>query len=73
MPMPRLPSGNMLLDLRFMFVMGWQGNNQKNCNLNFKVKYELLDVFHDYGKNECKYGRHKLQMAFMNKAMVGYN
>ncbi len=71
--MPRLPSGNMLLDLRSMFVMGQQGNNQEICSLNLKVKYELLDAFHDCGKNECKHGRHKLQMAFMNKAMIGYN
>lgn len=68
-----LPCGNMLLDLRSMFVMGQQGNNQEICNLNLKVKYELLDVFNDSGKNECKHGRHKLQMAFMNKAMDGYN
>lgn len=53
MPMLRLPSGNMLLDLRSMFVMGQQGNNQEICNLNLKVKYELLDVFHDCGKNKC--------------------
>jgi hypothetical protein len=56
-----------------MFVMGQQGNNQEICNLNLKVKYELLDVFNDSGKNECKHGRHKLQMAIMNKAMDGYN
>ncbi len=71
--MLRLPGGNVLLDLRSMYVIGQQGNNQEICNLNLKVKYELLDVFNDSGKNECKHGRHKLQMAIMNKAMDGYN
>ncbi len=71
--MLRLQGGNVLLDLRSMFVMGQQGNNQEICNLNLKVKYELLDVFNDSGKNECKHGRHKLQMAIMNKAMDRYN
>jgi hypothetical protein len=28
-----------------------------------------LDIFHDYGKNDCSYGKCKLQMAFTIGAM----
>ncbi len=63
----RLPLENMLLNLRSMFDMWRQEINQGICNLNFKVKYESSNVFHNYGQNDCNHGKGKLQMGFMTK------